>query len=593
MLAKALLRRVHGLTFPGKLNTAQKIVVLLVALFACASSVPDIVLPWSDVGTVGFTADDTGEVNRIIPGGAADRAGIRLKQHIDVERAPPESRRYLLDLGYAGQGASATFVVADGDKPGPVTMTALPAEFSPLDSIAAVLFGFAYLTLILTGVGLLVRRPSLMTFAFYCYCVMTANWSWLASAFLPWRVYQPWASLEALLYVLNWLPLAFFALVFPSGTLTAWRTRAAQVLCVLFGVALVASFAGVVQYWSHPTGSLAQSLYFEPVAGLLLALALMVANFVRAEGRQRVQLGIVTVALLVGNLGTDVSTIATFAPGVPIAPIWFINMLAGLNIIVSITVAFAILRYRLFGIIVSRTLAYTILTSTFVIANALIDHMIGRAFAETFVDVLIDLVLAIALGATRKRLEQWIYHWLFSARRRARSRLLVAAGRLAQANSVNQIGSLIVSEPLKELDLGSAALFHRTRNGFTRGESRGWDAAAPNTLERGDPLVERLQQEQRPLPVCDTVCEWALLPVGEPGSVVAIPVVIRGEIEAIVFYGPQESGEKFDRYDIETLQALSAKAGVAYDRLEVESERRTVKELRRVLNTLRGLWGAQ
>ena len=586
-----LLRRAQVLAFPAKLNLVQKIAALFIALFACASSVPDIALPWRDVGTVGFTADYTGEVNRVVPGGAADRAGIRLKQHIDIERTPAESRRYFLDFGYAKQGASATFVVADGDKPGPVILKALPAEFSLLDSIAAVLFGFAYLALIVTGVGLLFRRPSLMTFAFYCYSVMTANWSWLASALLPWRIYQPWATLEASLYVLNWLPLAFFALIFPSGTLTAWRTRAAQVLFVLFGVAVVASFWGVGQYWSHPTGLLTQSLYYEPVAGLLLALAFMVANCVRAERRQRLQLGIVTVALLIGNLGTDVSTLATFAPGVPIAPIWFINMLAGLNIIVSITVAFAILRYRLFGIIVSRTLAYTILTSTFFITNALVDHMIGRVFAETFVDVLLDLVLAIVLGATRKRLEQWIYHWLFSARRRARSRLLVAGGRLAQANSVNQIARLIVSEPLKELDLAATALFGRSRNGFTRDESRGWDAAAPNSLERGDPLVERLQQEQRPLPVCDTACEWALLPVGELGSVVAIPVMVRGEIEAVVFYGPQQSGEKFDRYDIETLQALSAKAAVAYDRLEVESERETVKELRRVLNTLRGLLG--
>ncbi|HEV2643480.1 MAG TPA: hypothetical protein VGT98_12265, partial [Candidatus Elarobacter sp.] len=160
MFAKGLLRRAHNLTFPGKLNSAQKVVALLVALYAGASSVPDIELPWRGVGTFGFTADFSGEVKRVEPGGAGELAGILPKQHIDIEKTPPQYRRYFLDLGYAKQGATATFVVTDGTTPGPVTMSALPAAFSPLDRIAAVLFGLAYFTLIFTGVGLLFRRPS-------------------------------------------------------------------------------------------------------------------------------------------------------------------------------------------------------------------------------------------------------------------------------------------------------------------------------------------------------------------------------------------------------------------------------------------------
>jgi hypothetical protein len=560
-------------TFPCKLPIGWRVAALLVALYATISSAPDVQLPKSHVGTFGFTTDFAGTVTRLAPDGDAAHKGIHLKHHVDIERTPAESRRYLLDFAYAANGTVATFWVNDGKTTRPVLLKAREATFPFPENAAAVLFGLSYLALIATGTYLLIRTPSWTTAAFYCYAIMTANWSWLMSAILPWNVYKPWASFEAFLYVINWFPLTVFALSFPRGTLDGWRTRVFRVVLGLFAVLLPISIWGVGGYWTHPTGLVTQAIYFEPLGGLFAALVITFLSYRRSEGLERKQLGIVTLALLVGNLCTDLSTVATFSPGVPAVPVWVVNILSGMNIVVPIAVAIAILRYRLFGIVATRAVIFSILTSAILIAKDLLDHYIGKALAETIGDFSLVILILVSFGVAQRPLERWIDSAMFRDQRQARRALRLTSNEIARASRAEQAEALVIEATVRELNLTSASLFHRAPDGFMRGASIGWEGSASEKLDDSDPIVKDTRDSLNAVIVTEAMRVRAQLRDGPSGPVVAIPVLARGEVEAIVLFGPHSSGTDLDQYDLESLRSICAMVGVAFDRLRSEGER--------------------
>ena len=67
--------------------------------------------------------------------------------------------------------------------------------------------------------------------------------------------------------------------------------------------------------------------------------------------------------------------------------------------------------------------------------------------------------------------------------------------------------------------------------------------------------------------------------------VIAFPIFVRHDLEAIAFYGGHETGEAIDPDEVRVLESLCVGAAAALDHLEAEQLRKQVDDLHRALAT--------
>jgi len=71
--------------------------------------------------------------------------------------------------------------------------------------------------------------------------------------------------------------------------------------------------------------------------------------------------------------------------------------------------------------------------------------------------------------------------------------------------------------------------------------------------------------------------------------VIAVPIVFRGSLDAIVLYGAHRSGEDLDPEEIDSLDALARAAAAAYDHLDAESTRLRLARMEEEVTRLKAL----
>jgi hypothetical protein len=188
---------------------------------------------------------------------------------------------------------------------------------------------------------------------------------------------RSWPSGSLALWVSMWIwpvslaLVAFMFLLFPTGQLRSRRWRpAAWFVGAVFALSTAALMAGATREWGNPFASVGQ-LVSPPVQvamaiGILAALAVsgaaIVVRFARSAGEERLQLKWFAAATVL-VVATFIALILTNSNWVPAI---IVNNLAFLCLEVAIAVA--VLKYRLYEIdrVISRTLAYAIVTGLLV-----------------------------------------------------------------------------------------------------------------------------------------------------------------------------------------------------------------------------------
>ena len=178
-----------------------------------------------------------------------------------------------------------------------------------------------------------------------------------------------WVS--AWIWPISLAMVAFLFLLFPTGRLRSRRWRpAAWFVGAVFALSTAAVMAGATRAWAHPFASFGQ-LVSPPVltamvicfpAALVVSGAAIVVRFVRSAGEERLQLKwFAAAAVLV--VATFIALILANSASVAAA---ILNNLALLCL--DVAIAIAVLKYRLYDIdrIISRTLAYAIVTGLLV-----------------------------------------------------------------------------------------------------------------------------------------------------------------------------------------------------------------------------------
>jgi hypothetical protein len=261
-----------------------------------------------------------------------------------------------------------------------------------------------------------------------------------------------WPAGPAALWVSEWIWLvslalaAFLLLLFPTGRLRSRRWRpAAWFVGAFFALSTAAVMAGAARQWAHPSAVFGQ-LASPPVlaaivigflAALVVSGSAIVVRFARSTGEERLQLKwFAAAAVLV--VVTFIALILTNSNSAAAA---ILNNLALLGL--DAAIAIAVLKYRLYEIdrIISRTLAYTIVTGLLVGLYAGLVLLATRVLSlSSPVGVAVSTLVAAALfSPLRRRVQRAVDRRFNRARYDADQTVTAFAARLKDSVDLDAV----------------------------------------------------------------------------------------------------------------------------------------------------------
>ena len=174
-------------------------------------------------------------------------------------------------------------------------------------------------------------------------------------------------------------------------------------------------------------------------------------------------------------------------------------------------------------------------------------------------------------------------HAFHRAYHQARQGLEQAGRTVLEADNFSTIDRWLVEAPVRYLRLTSAAVFRDVDGVWQRTmPTIGW-AAAPLRQLRPDldaPVMECLTRG-KPLPLLPRQWQRDGSPSDELAPCLAMPIFgWAGQSIALVLFGPHESGSDITPDECDLLHMLAIQAGHGYDRVEKETLRRELHDLR-------------
>jgi hypothetical protein len=236
--------------------------------------------------------------------------------------------------------------------------------------------------------------------------------------------------------------LTLLFLVFPTGRLRSRRWRpAAWFVAGAFALITAGALAGATGRWSDPFNFPAQippllaAMFWLVLAAVVVGVAAVVVPFARSAGEERLQLkwfaaaAVLVVATMIGS----------FPASTPVTSV--LNNLAFLCLWTAI--AMAVLKYRLYKIdrIISRTLAYAIVTGLLVGVYAGLVLLATQVLAITSPVAVAGstLVAAALFSPLRTRVQPAVDRRFNRARYDADQMVMAFAARLTNAVDLDSI----------------------------------------------------------------------------------------------------------------------------------------------------------
>jgi len=562
----------------------RTLAVVTLGCLLLVSTLPNALEAWTP--PYGFGAGfDSGSnvINEIVPGSPSDRAGLHPGDAIDARQMSLYDLISIRGIREATPGQTVSVTVVRGNRRFPARLVAAPATPTFYSTTVAPLKRFVSLVFVFIAALLVFLRPARMTWAFYLYALGSAD----ATAF----VYSPFApglymAINAVLFGLYAAaPASFvwFACRFPTDQPTGWRVRVDRwvpvAIVLMAAVGAIGWLTPIVVRIPYPT--ISTIVVGAKLALFALGITCLAAAYVE-QRQQRLRLKWLIAGLVLSAVGTVIADILfALAPNPNYnLSYWHPDLLIALNIFVPIAVAYAVLRHRLLDVnfIVSRAVVYGILTSFLVTVFALIDWFFVRRLVATNLGLIAEIIAAIALGfwlnALHHRIDLFTDRVFFRRRYLAELRLARIATALPYASARAGVDDFLVCDPVDALDLASAAVFIRSHDGsYRREKSIGWPQGTVDMLDENDPMVLHLRSHFDALRVPEI--RWPLehLPGDAAYPALALPIRVRGQLVAMVFYGAHHNGADIDPDEVRIISGLAVGAGVAYDHLEVEAMR--------------------
>ncbi len=573
-------------------RTSFKHIAAVVALgvLVLASTLPNMTDAWRPSYSFGFSAKpDELVVNSLVPGGPADRAGVHIGDRVAPGLAYPDvltvtyarstSKNQVLDITFLrGNQHFKTHLIAQAG-----TISFYARVITPLKRLVSLVF-------ITLGATLLLLRPTRMTWYFYLFALGSADATAFVYSSLSTTAYN---ILNSLVYAISGGgPAAFlgFCIRFPQDDVNKRRRLLDQLVPLLY---VIGATLGALD-WLSLTHAVPVSnsitVQTENIFNIVLFVigwgCLLATYLQQPQQRQRIKW--VIAGLIVGGASAAIASFLTPRfPNVNFSQTSFHpDFLYVLTMVIPLTVIYAIMRHRVIDVnfVISRAVAYGILTSLCVIVFALIDWFFVRKLVATNLGLIAEILVAIGLGfwlnSLHRRIDTLTDRIFFRRRYLAELQLARIARALPYATSQAAVDDFLVTDVAQALDLASAACFVEMEDGsFRLRKSLGWPDDAQKTLGPNDKLVLHLQSLREPLRVAEI--RWSIhrMPTDAAYPSVALPINVRNELVAFTLYGVHQNNADLDPDEISMIDKLSVAAGTAYDHLEAAAMRQRIRNL--------------
>ncbi len=558
-------------------KTVRAIIVVAIGAWMLGTAVPALERLWNPYPDNGLSIDYDGVVTDVDSGSPAAALQIQPGDRV----MPPLPAALSED-----PPRTASFRLQHGNTERSVTLAPRLQQPTGVDRVLYLALFISYLVFLVVGSMVLLLRPSPMTWAFYLYCVLR-RWGdlgfyWPGSSAFYWINLSVLAALSGSTCAF----VAIFALRFPTDRVAGWR-RTLQTTAIFLAAVLALAWLSVFIRLAagYPSQMAVNVLTLVTASVYLLASAIFVITLLQSHGanRQKLRWILVFPAVLVLRV---IAILAGDGLLPYTIPDWFPEALAVLAISIPLTVAYAVIRRHVFDIefAISRALVYAAITSLVAGSFLLVDWFMSAQFAQTRFTLTAEVILALAIGSwlnmLHRSVDRFVDSTFFRQRHLAEERLKKAAAAIGRAESHEVVDRFLVHEPLRALDLTSAAIFHRDSAGhFVKETAIGSEFRGKTQLTSSDPLVLHLLAEERAVRLADVTWPSDGSPSHFGDAVIAMPVLLRDELVAIVLYGPHHSGADIDPDEVRGMAQLVERAGAAYDHIDARSLRDQVQSL--------------
>lgn len=561
------------------------VVVIGLAAYVLGLTLPNL---FTDLNGLPITIDGQYRITSVF--GSASAAGLQVGDTVDFAACGLKQRMELAGDYLLARNERMVLPVIRGSRRFSVTLSASFEEGSWngltfIKRTAATAF-------VITAAVLLLRRPSRMLWGFFLYAIGSVEGSALFYESIPIGIYVVLMSSLTMLYAVNPIGLWIFASRFPKDESGGWRRYADRLalpvlvaLLALNGWTIVQTIVGIPPW----------DLVYIDIGLQTIGLLCMLDAYIHLRAQDRQRLKWVLAGMAVFYAGFAYQQMAGELPGGgwPTAwsnAGWTPDVLAGLQVFIPLTVAYAVLKHRVIDVnfVMSRALVYGLVTSVLIGVFALVDWFLTKTLAERQVAAFVEIVAALALGfslnAMHKFVDGLVDRVLFRQRHLAEVRLERAAAGVRHVSAASAIDETLTEEPVDALGLTSAAVFRFTDGAsFERTRAVGWSGAAAQRIDANDPLVQNIQGERGMIRLRETRRTHSPMPDGTAAPAIAVPLFVRHVLEGFVLYGAHAGGEDFDPVEIGLLERLAAAAAATYDHLDAEAARRDAERLQHEL----------
>lgn len=549
----------------------QKVAVVALCLLSVAIFAPTAAQVWLKLGTYGVVVSGL-TVTRVTPGLPAARAGIRAG---DVIVPDSFENRVEAQRTYRHAGDLWTLEVRRGGSVRSIALRAAPVARPLFDRLLELSRLFAYLIFLAVGAALVIARPSIMTWAFFSWCLVAASpfaELWGYYTFLPAVPYFWLQDLTLLVAGVTQFGLLVFAMRFPSGQPSGWRNLvdgAAPFAAVATGL-----FSATAEYvrlyvvhgaeWMDGLQSAIASLV------VVVAIASLIGTYLSATALERQRLAWAIAGASVGFLAMEANSAfyqiadVLHQGGDPNVGRVAYDVMA----IAPLAIGYAVLRHRVIDVEFVVNRAIIIGTIAVMLGGIFVslDFFYTRYITQTRLQMAIDIVVAFAFGwAARSGFPRLVrlIDAMFFHKRYEIARSVERLQRRFESGTAADREKVVVQEAAQTLQLDSAAFLARMPDGgFVRRTAFGWGTGNAWHFLPGDGIVEHLAQvTRRPLRLPSGVWNGLSVPNGNGRSILAVPM--GASQNGIVLYGAHADGREIDPDEVRSLVALCAVAARA------------------------------
>lgn len=431
--------------------------------------------------------------------------------------------------------------------------------------------GIAFALLLAAYLGF--RKPSVMIAALILFLGAGAlDWPLFVAAFssLPDAIYVPFAAIMVALC--DWFPvmaLASFAIRLPGSAPSARQQTAIRIVDATVIAAFCACLALIA------TGlHLATNIVFTALSGIVVLLA-SVAALMFARPADRGRTGIVFAGVMVGGVGYAANMIWLRLG----EPQWLFITYANLSIVVvSLSLAYAILRHRVFDVafVLNRTIVFALTSALVIVLFAALEFLAERFLSDvTHVEGIIlqfgiALVVTLSVRLLHRRADFAVDNVLFRARHEQENALRRFASTLQFYTEELPLVRDTIDVLLRYGRVEGAAMYLAGEMGLKQVQSS-FPVAAPQ-IDHNDMAYVELRAHHEPLHV-------HRMPTALPGDRL-YPMIRAGRIVGVVATGERESGEDMPPDIDDAIVRIAHAAATALGAIESDQIRSELSALR-------------